>query len=436
MSYRRGLLNPTRADSRTLARNDMAYADTIRGEDEKRKRDLAMREIGQPANMSRVDQEAAAGGSTLGGGLLPGQTNASPRARLTSPVSSVNVSRSPVPLNVNTPDAQQNAAILASPPPVTPSRAANQTGNAIDQNAIAARRQMASPVASAQPAAPAGGRTISNDAGVAAGLTPLVGPNGFGTGSVRTAQKGEALTPATTTADGVQRAAPFDAEAARAALYAKHPAIFNRDEHGNEINPTPENAAFQAHVNDQIKKGMTPEAALQSGHDNADSIVARVNQLQNKGDQTALNPSMGKNGITLNADTAIPSGLRTDNTQLPPPPSAATTAGRAVGNALGTAGQVGSSLANAPRTAANALDRGISDFASGVTGQTQDLHPIANTSRAVKNFVSGAANSIAGGVSGALGPAVVGGMSGALSSPETTTADQELKKKKLKNPTL
>ena len=381
------LANPTQ--SRRRAQSDLAYADAINKEDEKRKRDLAMQAIGQRSGMSLPDQEAAARGESLGGGLLPGQTNASPRAtRITSPVTApVSIGSGSVSLNMNTPNAAAAGATAASPLPVTPAATrftaptplTGPGGNATtDAAALAANLAQTqpgglrsangarvspnvTPSPTAPPAQAGVGKVISSAQGVAQGLDPLTGPNGYGSGGVRYVKPGEQRQgPSQVTADGVVGAgsvAPFNHEAARTALHDSWPEVFTAG--------SPANLAFVKHVKDQQAAGMTPGQALQHAHENADSILAPTLA---KAPAAGRSGSPGK-GTDALADASLPAAQR---------------AGAAVRNA----GSKLKEIASLPDRAASAIDTGISKFATGLTGSPYEVHPAQAVLAASKNFIA------------------------------------------------
>lgn len=400
--------NPTQ--SRRRAKNDLAYVDTIRNEDDRRKRDLAMSTLGKPAQMSPADQNAAARGASLGGGILPGQTNASPRARLVSPVaSSVNIGNSTVPLNVNTPNAQQDAAILASPAPVAPGRAANQTGGPIDYNAIAARRAQAGGVTPNPTQPPSStGRTLTAAQGDAA-LGPVTGANGYGTGSVRFAKAGEERQgPSQVTENGVigQAPAAYDPEAARRALYAKHPAIFKAG--------TPENLAFDAHAK---------QFGLEDAHKNADMIVGRIATAN----AAATNPNRAMADAANPMPTVKPEPIARVRDTFPTQPSPAMDAGRRVaGSIVGAAKSVGGAIDRNIISPVENFTRGAGNFVRGLVGNKTPLpayQPSVDPTATPPSQVA---------PSTVPNPVVPP----AQSPPVAETVDQDKLKKKLKSPLL
>lgn len=310
-------------------------------------------------------------------------------------------------LDVNRPNAQQDAAILASPAPVAAGRAANQTGGPIDYNAIAERRKAAGEIAPAQQAgnalarattttpavATTGGigKTLAADGGqykgaldAAAGGASNLGANGYGTGSVRFAKAGEERQgPSQVTENGVigQAPAAYDPEQARAQLAVRHPAIFKAG--------SPENAAFDAHVKGLIAKGLTPEQAMQDAHKNADMIVGRV--VAADAATTAPNRAM--------ADAANPVPVTSPGIEQPrdtfpqPPPSPALLAGQnAASKIVGGIKAVGSALDRSVIAPVENFTRGAGNYVRGLVGNTTPLpeyKPMAGPSVAPPAQVAG-----------------------------------------------
>lgn len=356
------------------ANDDMRYAGTVQRETQRRREELAKDKAGVRPRTSTADTNAHLRG-----------TNASPQATVRSPVAA------PTPrvtgnLNANRPNTLAGGAIAASPqqpatpsPIVHPPTLTGPTGTrATDAAQVKAtvgftQPAQASPqVAVTNPTAPQMGKTLSTAQSDAA-LGPVTGANGYGTGSVRYAKAGETQSPLIAgsmdpNGTGPQHAGAFDHEAARADLFKRHPNIFTAG--------TPENQAFAAHAQ---------KYGLQAAHQNADALMATLNPSQ--GGPTAANV---KNDI---GGAPTPDALAAhDATMAASQPSLPVQAGRAAANAGGAIANIGNAVANAPRTAANALDKAISGFATGVTGQPQDMHPIASAGRAVKNAAGPLAN--------------------------------------------
>ncbi len=346
-----------------------------------RRNELTIKNGGK-AGMSYEDQKATAQGASLGGGQLPGQTNASPRARLTSPVAS------PMPqignLDANRPGALQAGATAASPVTRTPAATrfvapaplTGPTGNratdaaalgqnlAIAQNPTAFQASSSAPQAAPQAAAvnPTMGRVLTEQQGNAifgappslAGTgQPIVTPHGVV--SSRTAKAGEALPPAVTTADGVSRAAPPNADQQRAALFAKHPAIFKAG--------TPENLAFVAHAQ---------QHGLEAAHANADSIVGQIAAA--KPENQAPNRAMADASAAGNVPAA-PTGPEMPRDTFPTAPPALPTQANRVGHAVagGIKGAVSGVLGDIDRGIVSPVQnfvRGGIDVAKGLVGNT------------------------------------------------------------------
>lgn len=298
-------------------------------------------------------------------------------------------------LNVNRPSAQVAGAVAASPVSMTPAPSrfvaptplsgpgGNRATDAAELAANLAQTQPGGLAAARQPAvapaqragnalaratstvppvatAPGIGRTLAADGGAykgaldAVAANPNLGANGYGTGSVRMAKAGEVASPLVAgsmdpNGTGPQRASTaFDPEVARAALFAKHPAIFQAG--------TDENAQFDAHAK---------QYGLESAHQNADSIVASVNASRNAtaAKDEANRPVSPTNPSDANT-AAVNAALNTP--PVAPPQSVAAQAGQRAGSAI-------SSIVG---RAGRAIDRGI-------------VAPVANTVAAGVDAVKG-----------------------------------------------
>lgn len=202
-----------------------------------------------------------------------------------------------------------------------------------------------------RPVQPVAGKIVPN-ATADALLGPTVGANGFGTGSVRFAGKNEKAGPSQVTDTGIvgQSPAPaFDEVAARTALYKTHPELWQEG--------SPQNIAFNNHIKAQLAKGLAPEAALQSAHENAGQILA---------------PFDPEGKVADRVTTPKPDIANAETQDLPKGPLAQR-AGEALRGLSNTGSGIGSAIASIPsRVARGALDI-ASQFRQGLTGESPDL---------------------------------------------------------------
>lgn len=410
-----------RRDPTREADDDAKYYERLRGKEERRRSTAALKlgaenipdsqlpPGGITSRMSSADQNNAArriqqvrgSASSLSDPTQVARARRNPAAEMAANTA---VARSPVSLNVNTPNALAAGATAASALPRTPQAArfvapaplTGPNGNAASDAAdLAQNLEFARNPSAFQPPRPAAPKMADPtqpqgaSTGIGRTLTPAQGnalfgdpnllssttrnTNGqvsgrsiettFGNGSARMAGAGENNpdgTPkvaAVTTENGVSRGAPFNSSAARIALQKSHPNIF--------IAGTPENAAFVAHA-----KRYGEEAA----HQAAPGLMATLTPQA-----TGVTGQMAKNDLPNGDQAARVAQMAgtTASAQPPAPPSAAADVGRKVASGAGqAAGVVAGSLRSAVAPI-SALGTGVTNFHRGLVGAPPVADPMA-----------------------------------------------------------
>jgi hypothetical protein len=188
----------------------------------------------------------------------------------------------------------------------------------------------------------------------------------------------------------------MDLTAARLALQQAHPNIF--------VAGSPENLAFVAHAK---------EFGEESAHQNADKLMSPF---------MVKSPAGGRSGSPGAASDALAQAQQAADFAKKP------LAERAGADIRG-AGQAIASVPGMLSKGVNAVDRAASQFASGITGQPQDIHPTEHSLATLKDEAGKTWDTTKQEAQG-VGNAIKSGVQTVKNwlSPPTQTADEENKK--------